>query len=422
MTSNSTVVWKDLQSRNNSAAAGASLYVSSSTANLTNLRLDGDGTPSGANIFLAWATVRAVNVTVVAPRELHEGFALRVDAGSTFRAFACSFDGWSGDSPPVVSHGGLILDACDFSGSTAPNLVHEYRMVTIWNAILGGNNYDNGRAELNTSRPLGVGLNNCAPIPADLSCTVSEACEDARSGAGVRRPSFTEAATGEAFSLATSNVSSPSTAELAVPASSSSAASETSHLSEYAQAVYPKLVTRELVLRHIRGTGGEDKDPTEGAGGMLWEIRRTDSGGGDAEGDQRAGRGGKFPRVVPENFMWMAVPTSGFLVQGEEVTIQLVGTPPLVLDPSAPFASAPFTRDVSADFQVVWWTVSPDSTAASSVVSVESMFCYCGVGSYWYGGECVCCAEVMANVSADEGALDCSVLGVTLETLPLAKG
>lgn len=58
---------------------------------------------------------------MVAPRELPAAFALRVDPGSTFRTFVCSVDSWNGDSPPVVSYGGLLQDACDFRGSTAPN-------------------------------------------------------------------------------------------------------------------------------------------------------------------------------------------------------------------------------------------------------------------------------------------------------------
>lgn len=121
-----------------------------------------------------------------------------------------------------------------------------------------------------------------------------------------------------------------------------------------------------------------------------------------------------------DNFMWTALPTCGFLVRRQEVTIQLVGNPPLPLDPSYPFAV--YTGKVSAQFQVDWWTEGPESAVSSSVSSVESMFYYCRQGSYWDGLVCISCAEVMGRMTAGENSLDYSVPGVTLETPPLAEG
>ncbi|CAM9678213.1 unnamed protein product [Pylaiella littoralis] len=410
----SKVVWQGGESWNNTAAAGGSLYVSGSTANLTDLRLDGDHTPSGANIFLAGGDVRAVKVSIVAPEDLEATFALHVDSGSTFRAFACSFDQWGGDSPAVVSGGELVIDLCDFSGSTTPTLVYASGAVTIRNAILGDNN--RGQAGFNASSPLGVGVHTCASIPEKLSCTVPDKCRDANDGIGVLCPSFTEAATGGLFSLATANGSVPDTVELTVTIS---VASVTSSLSEIQVVYHPELVTRELALRHTASTG-VDGDPAEGAGGVLWELRRIYDDGGDAEGGQSADETGMFTGISPDNFRWTALPSSGFLVRGQEVTIQLVGIPPLPLDPSAPFAV--YNGEVSANFSVMWWMEEPDSAVASSVATVESMFYYCRKKYFWDGETCVLCAQKMAEIPNGEGALDCSVPGVTLDTLPLAKG
>ncbi|CAN0240311.1 unnamed protein product [Pylaiella littoralis] len=411
----STVVWQGGESWNNTAAAGGSLYVSGSTANLTDLRLDGDHTPSGANIFLAAADVRAVNVSMVAPEDLEATFALHVDSGSMFRAFACSFDQWGGDSPAVVSGGELVMDVCDFSGSTTPTLVHASRAVTIRNAILGDNN--RGQAGFNASSLLGVGVHTCTSIPEELSCTVPDKCLDADNGMGVLCPSFTEAAAGGLFSLAAiADESSPYTVELTVTTSS---ANLTSSLSEVQVVYHPELVTHELALRHTASTGVEN-DPIEGAGGVLWELQRMYDDGGDSEGGQSADENGEFTGISPDNFTWTALPSSGLLVWGQEVTIQVVGNPPLPLDPSAPFAV--YNGEVSAEFSVLWWMEEPDSAVASSVVTVESMFYYCREGYFWDGETCVSCVEEMAAIDEGEGALDCSIPGVTLDTLPLAKG
>lgn len=309
------------------------------------------------------------------------------------------------------------MDACDFSGSTASNLVHASPAVTLRNSILGDNNH--GLAGFNVSSLLGVGVHTCASIPGQLSCTVPEECGDAGNGMGVLCPSFTVAATGGVFSLDPSDGAPPSMVELTVAAS---AASMTTSLSGSTPVVYyPELVTQELVLRHTSDTGVEN-NLMEGAGDVLWELQMTGGGdgGGGTEAGQSADKNGEFMGMSLDNFTWTALPYSGFLVRGQEVKIQLVGSPPLPLDPSTPFAV--YNGEVSAEFKVMWSMDEPDSAVASSVVSVESMFYYCRGGSYWDGEKCISCAEEMATMTAGEGALDCSAPGVTLDTLPLAEG
>lgn len=427
-TGESTVVWAGGESRNNSAAAGGSLYLSSSTVNLTDISLAGDRTPSGPNVFLASADVRAVNVTLAAPADLDATFALHVDSGSRLRAFGCGFDGWGGDAPSVVSEGSVVMDACDFSGSGTPTLVHASRAVAIRNAILGDKNFD--RAGFNASSLLGVGVAGCASLPAGLGCAAPEECVDAENGMGVLCPAFVEAATGGVFALTDTDASSSSSAaagalravELSVVAPESSSSSPSS--SQTADATvfyYPDVVTRELVLRRpATAAQGDQESGLGGAGGVLWELRRTD---GNAEVDGFGGgadEDGVFAGMSVDNFTWTAVPWSGFLVRGQEVTIRLVGTPPPPEDPSRPFAV--YNGEVSAEFRVVSRTAEADSTVASRAAAVDSTFYYCQDGAYWDGEGCVSCMEEMATMVAGEGALECSVPGVTLETLPLAKG
>eukprot|EP00752_Nemacystus_decipiens_P008583 g7664.t1 len=431
-TGESTVVWEaGGESFNNSAAAGGSLYLSSSAVNLTDLSLAGDRTPSGPNVFLAAADVRAVNVTLTAPAELDATFALHVDSGSTLRAFGCRFDLWDGDASGVVSEGSVVMDACDFGGSGTPTLVHASgKAATVRNAILGDKNFD--RAGFNASSLLGVGVAGCASLPAGLGCTLPEECVDAENGMGVLCPAFVDAATGGVFALTAAAGAPSSTSAAAAPAVELSvvapeSSSQTSEAQNDADVFYyPDVVTREVVLSYPDTTEGQQEQIGSGGGvGALWELRRTDGDGdgevGDADSLGRAADGdGTFPGMSLDNFTWTAVPLSGFLVRGQEVTIRLEATPPPPEDPLRPFAV--YNGEVSAEFQVVWRTAEADSTVASAAAAVGSMFYYCQDGSYWDGESCVSCAEEMATMVDGAGALECNVPGVTLDTLPLATG
>ncbi|CAN0176193.1 unnamed protein product, partial [Scytosiphon promiscuus] len=394
-TGDSTLSWAaGGETWNNLAAAGGVMYASSSAVNLTDLRLAGDRAPTGSNIFLASADVRAVNVTMVAPASPGGTFALYVDSRSAFRGFACSLDDWDADAHAVVSEGTLVLDACDFRGSRTPSLVAASgSAATIRNAVLGDNNFES--VGYNASSPLGEGVNDCESLPAELSCAAPEECADAGNGMGVVCPAFTEETT------------------------------------------YGTVVVKELTLRHAASEGspeGEDDDDyidegmatiLAGAGGVLWELRKTD-GADDSDaaltGVASDGKGAfAATGTSPDNFTWTAVPWSGLLVEGQKVTIRLVGTPPPPPDPSHPFAV--YNGEVAAAFRVVYRTAEADSTAVSEgAASVASMYYYCAQGSYWDGEGCVSCAEEMAEMSAGEDALDCSMPGVTLDTLPLAEG
>lgn len=432
-TGDSTLSWEvGGETWNNLAAAGGVMYVSSSAVNLTDLRLTGDRAPTGSNIFLASADVRAVNVSMVAPPNLGGTFALYVDSRSAFRGFGCSLDQWDADAHAVVSEGTLVLDAWDFRGSKTPSLVMASGSATIRNAVLGDNNFES--VGFNASSMLGEGVNDCESLPTELSCLTPDACADAGNGMGVVCPAFTEATTYGAVSL--TNVGdddASSMVEIGV------AGSATSSLSGDQAFYHPDVVIKELTLRHASSEASSQDDENgftdegmatilAGAGGVLWELRRTDGvNDNDNQDDGAVSTGvapdenGAFVAASADNFTWTAVPWSGFLVEGQEVTIRLVGTPPPPPDPAYPFAV--YNGEVGAEFQAVYRTADAGSTVVSEgSAAVAAMFYYCEQGSYWDGEACVSCAEEMAEMSAGEDALECSMPGVTLDTLPLAEG
>lgn len=69
------------------------------------------------------------------------------------------------------------------------------------------------------------------------------------------------------------------------------------------------------------------------------------------------------PSVVLDRFSWSAVPSSGYLPHGQEVTVRFVGTPAPPKNLALP--SAVYNGKVFAEFDVVWWTgesISPRVT------------------------------------------------------------
>lgn len=311
-TGESLVEWNAGSSEDNTAPAGGALYISNSLANLTDIVLNGDNTPSGGVIFLAGADVRAVNVTVIAPTDGIGGgggpgaFAIHVDANSVFRGFACSFELWSGGAPCVFSEGEAVLDSCDFTGSATDMLVSASPVATVRNAIVGDMNYV--AAGYNSSVMFGVLTHTCDTLPQYHAClapvssgssnpgssataggaagdgvtTVGEeaenGCFDTENGMGVFCPTFTVNATvkevslmphagtgtsaGTAGSTSSGNISSSGggdgdgggrssallSLELIMPSGSS--VSDDADGDSEVVFIYPDLVTYFLVLRH----------------------------------------------------------------------------------------------------------------------------------------------------------------------------
>ena len=421
-TGDSLLSWTGGESSNNSAVFGGSLFISNSEVNLTDVRLVGDHTPSGAVMFFADADVHAINTSIVAPEESEGDFALHVDKNSVLRAFSCSFEKWNGDNHAVLNEGILVLDACDFRQSSGSTLFRAQRPVTIRNAILGNGNY----ASLGSNASFGFTASTCSTLSEDYSCLDNEQeddCVDAEYGMGVLCTRYIAAATGAEVSV--SGVG--SSIEL-VTSSASSSSSSTSSTSPTGKAVYfPELVVAELTLRYsddetsngINGSSsslGRMDVAVIGADAVLWDLRSSDGTeyGGLPTSNMH------FAAVSADNFSWVAMPISGVLVKGQEVTINFVGTPPPPSDPNRP--SAMYNGEVSAAFHILSRTAKVGAAIVSSTASFGTTFYYCRIGAYWDGQKCVLCVELMSAMADGDGSLECDMPGVTLETLPLAAG
>ena len=409
-TGESLVSWTGGGSLGNSAASGGSMYISNSEFNLTDVRLEGDHTPSGAVVFLAGADARMVNTSIVGPEMMSGDFALHVDAHSMLKAFSCSFERWDGDAKVVMSEGELVLDACDFSQSSNELLVRALKPATIRNAVLGDENYVS--AGNNASTVFGSDSQSCSDLPEEYSCLGSgleEDCVDADYGMGVLCAAYVAAATGENVFLSGDG----SSVELVATSAPSPSPSNVVY--------FPELVMQELTLRYplasVEGNDSSNGDSSwEVEDASLWELRCSD---GTEYGGSPTGNG-FFSAVSADNFSWVAMPTSGVLLRGQEIMISFVGTPPPPQDPSRP--STVYNGEVSATFNVLSRSAEAESRTLSDSATFEVTFFYCTVGAYWDGQECVLCVELMSTLEDGDGSLVCDMPGVTLETLPLAAG
>ena len=417
-TGESSLSWTAGESWSNSAASGGSLYISNSEINLTDVRLAGDHTPSGAVVFLADADARAVNISIVAPKVLLGDFALQVDANSFLRAFSCSFEDWQGGYHLMASEGQVVMDACDFSQSSNTVLFRALRPATVRNAILGDRNY--ASLENDASSLFGFDAFTCTALPEAYSCIdngeIEEDCVDAGYGMGVLCAAYTAAATEAKVALGGGD----SSVELGVPTSTTTSSSSSSSAKD--AVYYPQLVTQELTLRYSSGgviesdSRGSEMAIVMGEDAVLWQLRSSNRTGHEGEPTGN----GSFTGVSNDNFSWVAMPASGVLVKNQEVTISLVGTPPPPQDPRRP--SVVYNGNVSAAFHVLSRTAEAGTWAVSSPTAFEATFYYCPAGAYWDGEQCVLCVELMSMIVDGDGSLDCDMPGVTLESLPLATG
>lgn len=342
-TGESLVEWTGSVSHGNTAAVGGALYISNSNISVTNVAMAGDHAPSGAVVFLAAANFSAINVTFVKPVipgvMVTGASAAHVDAESLFLCFGCSFELWGDgnaiETPCVLSEGTVVLDSCDFSGSKNSALVQSSpTAATLRNAILGSSNY--AAADYKAGENFSVTAHTCSTLPKDYAClpvsadeggdsnTASQSdlgadsvgCVDAESGMGVLCVSFQAEATGEVVSVA------GSAALQLVRDPTISTNNETIFF-------YPIPVSQLFVLRHSTGyadvsnSSSRDRSGAEGGrggtGGVLWELRFDD---GTADG-ALANDAGVFSGYSEDGFSWSAVPASGLLADGQEVSPRL---------------------------------------------------------------------------------------------------
>lgn len=158
----------------NQSPQGAALYLThAKSVNFESLLITDGAAFSGSVVFVTTSSVIATNVTFRSDVSLQEGStnrAVQSDGTSTLRLVECVFDGWVGDT--VIYHGNpgadsLVLDSCDFSGSSAAMVVISVNSdAKIRNAIVG--DY--------TSPNAGVGGNSLERVNRALDCSSKTVC------------------------------------------------------------------------------------------------------------------------------------------------------------------------------------------------------------------------------------------------------
>lgn len=160
----------------NEAPQGAAAYFTYVT-NVTLEKLDVVGNvlaSGGSAVFIAASSVSAKGVAFASGSMLDEEVtdttrAIQLDDKSTFFCDGCTFDGWLGDTLIInanADNGSLILDSCDFRGSSAAMAVASpYSDAEIRNAVVGDKTVANGENQ----DPLKL-------VDRALECTEPEAC------------------------------------------------------------------------------------------------------------------------------------------------------------------------------------------------------------------------------------------------------
>ena len=159
----------------NESPQGAAIYLTNVRgANLENHDVDANLASGGSVVYVAASSIVAQEVMFrsgVGLQEDSSNRAIQLDSDSSLNAKECIFDGWRGDT--VVYHrnsaaGSLVLDSCDFGGSsatmavTSPNSDAEIR-----NAVVSSLTFENAAGTLNNSLTL---------VDRALDCSDSNAC------------------------------------------------------------------------------------------------------------------------------------------------------------------------------------------------------------------------------------------------------
>lgn len=140
----------------NQAPQGAALYLTGvESATLENHAVTNNLALSGSVLYMTESVVVADGVSFISGVDLQEDSynrAVQSDSSSKLTAKGCVFKGWLGDT--VIYHrnsdaGSLILDRCDFSGSSATTAVFSLNSdAIIRNAVVDDSTFENaGRLE-----------------------------------------------------------------------------------------------------------------------------------------------------------------------------------------------------------------------------------------------------------------------------------
>ena len=160
----------------NESPRGAAIYLSKvKSARFENHYITDNLASSGSVFDVASSPVIAKRVTFessIGFLEYTSNRAIRLEGNSTLDAEACVFDGWRGDTVvynPNSAEGSLVLNSCDFRGSSAAKaVVSPFSDAEIRNAIVSNLTFKNVvSGTLNNSLTL---------VDRALDCSDSNAC------------------------------------------------------------------------------------------------------------------------------------------------------------------------------------------------------------------------------------------------------
>ena len=134
----------------NESPQGAAIYLTNvNSATFEDHNVIDNRASGGSVVYVAASTVVAKEVTLgssVGLQKYSFNRAIQIDANTTLAADKCVFDGWRGDAVVLnlnPASGSLILNSCDFSGSSAalavvsPNSEAEIRNAVVSNETFG---------------------------------------------------------------------------------------------------------------------------------------------------------------------------------------------------------------------------------------------------------------------------------------------
>ena len=173
----------------NESPQGAAIYLTNVRgANFENLDVAANLASGGSVVYVAASSVVAEEVMFrsdVGLQEDSSNRAIQLDGDSSLHAEKCVFHGWRGDT--VIYHkgsgaGSLVLDSCDFTGSSAAQVVISPNSdAEIRNAVVSSLNFENNPMAL-VDRALDCSDSNACGAGECVNSTLGVLCECLESG------------------------------------------------------------------------------------------------------------------------------------------------------------------------------------------------------------------------------------------------
>ncbi|CAB1104673.1 unnamed protein product [Ectocarpus sp. CCAP 1310/34] len=394
--------------RENSALIGPAIYARDyAVVALSGVEVADNFVTRGSAIFVVNSALITSQVVVSDTSENPDLSAVQTDRLSTYIAEDTSFVGFAGEVV-VYGEGELYLDECDFSGSSSAVLVYaELEDATvIRNAVLGVKTYENIADDASDMLQLPsadrfINLNLTCDSSAVSPCGEGSWCLEGDLGVYCERYQLRSTleevcASGDVDALTLTLIED----------------------TESQRTFYPSLIERELQLSLAASNAtdaGDDDIATSsrscaGANRVAWSVS------------------GLWPPSEEEQDDWTVFPSTGLLLPGESVRLQLVSQPN---DAFNGFANITVRANditaLSTTASILASDAEPQSEGGDVTVSVEHYLC--DEGSFWNSSvsgadldPTVACKLCTESIDGAVEGVDCTSAGATTKELPIKAG